>query len=315
MTPVFSTAFRIQMKISILIHNLNRAAVLAPCLRSVLQQNYRPLEVVILDAGSRDESGAVIADFSEQLRNAGISIMVHDCPRLGVAASRNLAARLSTGDLLCAIDNDATFLDSDGVTRAAELFQSNARLGLLSFRVLKANTAESDRSAWVFRRPCAKWFDRAFSTFTFAGTGFCVRADAYWQAGGFWDHLQYSREEEDLGMTLIDQGWELAYSPYTTIRHYSDGGGRSTIADRRCVELRNGILVLWRRLPLPLAVPAIAGRVCSMGAKSVLRREQQLYRLLGALPEAFRDWHANRLRRLPITLRGVWRYTVLHFAR
>lgn len=302
------------MKASILIHNLDRASVLEPCLRSVLQQTHRPLEVIILDAGSTDSSAHVIADASGQLRGAGIEALVHDCPRLGVASSRNYAARLATGELLCAIDNDATFADPDCVARAVAQFQSNPRLGLVSFRVLKANTTEIDRSAWVFRRSSNHWFNRAFSTFTFAGTGFCVRANAYWQVGGFWDHLQYSREEEDLGLALIDHGWELAYSPDTTIRHYSDSRGRSTIADRRHVELRNGILVLWRRLPLPLSLLAIAGRVCSMSAKSLLRREQRFGRLLSAVPEAMRDWQAHRLSRLPITFRGVWRYTVLHFA-
>jgi len=302
------------MKVSILIHNLDRASVLEPCLRSVLQQTHRPLEVIILDAGSTDGSSRIIADTSEQLRDVGIKVLVRDCHLMGVASSRNFAARLATGRLLCAIDNDATFADPDCVARTVTQFQSNPNLGLVSFRVLKANTPEIDRSAWVFRRSSNEWFDRAFSTFTFAGTGFCVRARAYWQVGGFWDHLQYSREEEDLGLALIDQGWELAYSPDTTIRHYSDSRGRFTIADRRYIELRNGILVLWRRLPLPLSLLAIAGRVCTMSAKSVMRREQQLGRLLSAVPEAMRDWQAHRLSRLPITFRGVWRYTVLHFA-
>ena len=114
--------------------------------------------------------------------------------------------------------------------------------------------------------------------------------------GGFWDHLQYSREKEDLGLALIDQGWELAYAPDATIRHYSDSRGRSTIADRRYIELRNGILVLWRRLGIPLSLLAIAGRVCTMSAKSVMRREQQLGRGLTAVPEAMRDWQAHRLK-------------------
>ena len=303
------------MKVSILIHNLDRASVLEPCLRSALQQIHRPLEVVILDAGSTDNSVRVIADASDLLRKAGIDVLISNCARLGVAASRNLAAGLASGDLLCAIDNDATFADPECVTRAVSQFHCNSNLGLVSFRVLKANTTEVDQSAWVFRRSSDQWFDRAFSTFTFAGTGFCVRADAYKEVGGFWDHLQYAREEEDLGMALIDGGWQLAYSPDTTIRHYSDSRGRSTIADRRCIELRNGILVLWRRLPFPLSMLAITARVCSMAMKSVLRREQDLGRLLSAVPEAIRDWQGHRLHRLPITFRGFWKYTVLHFAR
>ena len=37
------------MKVSILIHNLNRAQILDHCLASVAAQTYRPIEVIILD--------------------------------------------------------------------------------------------------------------------------------------------------------------------------------------------------------------------------------------------------------------------------
>ncbi len=302
------------MKISVLIHNLNRASAVERCLSSVAKQVYRPLEVVILDAGSTDNSPTVIEQACQGMRRAGIEARVVLCPQMGVAASRNLAARHASGDLLCFIDNDAAFASSDRLCQVVKLFTGSRRLALVSFQVLKADTDAVDPVTWVFRRPSAIWRDRQFKTFVFNGTGFCTRANAFREARGFWDHLRYSREEEDLALALVDKGWEMLYSPAVAIRHYPEPHGRMSLAERRFTELRNGILVLWRRLPTPFAVLAIAGRICTMALTA--RRERNSVRLLiGAIPQAAQDWRRSHLRRFPVTFKSVWRYAALHLAK
>ena len=293
-----------------LIHNLNRALALERCLSSVANQTYRPLEVVILEAGSTDDSPRVVEEACKGLRRAGIEARVVACPQMGVAASRNLAARHASGDLLFFVDNDAAFTSPDCLCQAVKLFPGRRRLGLVSFQVLKANTNEFDPWAWVFRRPLAIWSEREFKTFTF-NDGFCVRANAFWEAGGFWEHLQYGREEEDLGLALVDKGWDMLYSPAVTIRHYPEPKGRLSLAERRFTELRNGILVLWRRIPIPVALLAIAGRICTM-ALTARREGSSACHLIGAVPQAAEDWRRSHLRRLPVSFKSAWRYTALH---
>jgi GT2 family glycosyltransferase len=299
------------VKISILIHNLNRSSILEQCLTSVAKQAYRPLEVVILDAGSTDGSQTVIEQACQGMRRAGIDARVVPCSKMGVAASRNLAARHASGELLCFIDNDAAFVSSDSLCQAVKLFGAD-RLALVSFQVLRADTNELEPEGWVFRRPRATWSAREFKTFTFAATGVCIRANAFEEAGGFWEHLQYSREEEDLALALVGNGWELLYSPAVAIRHYREPKGRMSLSERRFTELRNGILVLWHRAPIPLALLAIVCRICTMSLTA--RREGNSVRfLIGAIPQAAQEWRRRHLHRLPITFRSAWRYAALHF--
>jgi glycosyltransferase involved in cell wall biosynthesis len=299
------------MKLSVLIHNLNRASALERCLFSVAKQTFRPLEVVVLDAGSSDNSPTVIQQACESMRRAGIETKVVPCRQMGVAASRNCAALYASGELLCFIDNDAAFTSSDGLYHLLEVFACNPRLGLISFQVLKADTDEIDPVGWVYRRPLAIWSSREFKTFILNGTGFLVRVNAFWEAGGFWEHLQYSREEEELGLALVDKGWELLYSPAVAVRHYSEPNGRISLAERRFTELRNGILVLWRRVPIPLALFVIGARICSMALMT--RRESSSVRLLiGAVPQAVEEWRRSGLRRFPVTFKSAWRYAALH---
>lgn len=299
------------MKTSVLIHNLNRALALERCLSSLAEQFYRPLEVVILDAGSIDDSEWVIEQACQRMRSAGIEVKVVSCPKMGVAASRNLAAHHASGDLLCFIDNDAAFATSDCLCQAVKRFACNPRLAVTAFKILKTDTNEADPVTWVFRRSLAIWSGREFKSFNFVGTGFCIRVNAFWQAGGFWDHLRYSREEEDLAMALVDKEWEFLYCPAVAIRHYPEPSGRMSLAERRFTELRNGLLVLWHRLPIPVALLAMTVRICTMTMTS--RREGNSVRLLiRAVPQAAKEWRRSHLRRSPIKIKSAWRYAALH---
>ena len=299
------------MKISVLIHNLNRASSVDRCLSSVAKLAYRPLEVVIVDAGSTDNSLAVIQQASHDMDRLGIEARVVSCPQMGVAGSRNFAAHHASGDLLCFIDNDAAFVSSDCLCLVFKLFTGNERLALVAFRVLDGDTDKIDAVTWAFRRSREAWSNREFKTCAFVGTAFCIRRHAFWEAGGFWDYLRYSREEEDLGLALVDKGWELLYSPAAIIRHYPEPNGRMSLAERRFGELRNGILVLWRRVPIPFALLAIGLRICTMALKT--RRERNSVRaLIAAVPEAAQEWQRFHLQRLPVTFKSAWRYAALH---
>jgi GT2 family glycosyltransferase len=261
------------LKVSILIHNLNRASALERCLLSIAEQEFRPLEVILLDAGSTDNSLVVIERLSARFAQLHIDFRSVSCPPMGVAASRNFAARFASGDLLCVIDNDACFVGASCIERMVKGFESSPRLAVLSFRVLRGDTQEFDPFSWVFRRNTNHWSHRTFRTFTFAGAGCCLRTSAFREVGGFWEQLKYSREEEDLALALIDRDWQLEYSPEIVIRHYFDSRGRSSIFERRRIELRNGILVLWRRFPWPLAVRNLRANLHDVSQSSVTRRK------------------------------------------
>ncbi len=296
---------------SILVHNRDRGPALSRCLSSVAGQRLRPLELVLLDAGSTDDSGSVIQAAEGALRTAGIRTSIGDCAQLGVSESRNLLAARATGSLLFFLDNDAVVEVDDGLERIAKRFASEPDLGLVACRVLHRDDDEVDPGAWVFRRPAVSWRDRRFSTFTFTGGCFFVRREAFEAAGGFWEALPYAREEEDLALALLDRDWTINYDPVVTIRHYPGMAGRMSSSERKQIELRNGVMVIFRRLPLPLVPVAIAARVCTMSVAA--RRDGRSIRALwGALPAARRRWREEGCRRDPVRLRTIWRYLALH---
>ena len=303
------------MKVSVLVHNFNRASVLKKCLYSITTQTYRPLEIVILDAGSNDGSLDVIREFQQTFGRLGIECQVVPCEMMGVAASRNLAAKHASGVLLCFIDNDAALVHTNSFEIITHRFVNQARLAVASFRILSGDTEELDPFAWVFRRSRKKWSKCNFKTFTFAGAGFCIRSEVFWAVGGLWDQLQYSREEEELSITLLDDNWELWYLPEIEVRHYFDARGRLDISERRFMELKNGLLIFYRRFPLPIAFLAAPGRIVSTSLRSLLRDKKIPVWVLDAVRAALTEWTSSHLKRKPVSLRGFLRYAFLQVSR
>ena len=85
--------------VSVIIPTYNRALFLPHTIRSVLAQTLLPLEIVIVDDGSTDETESQCRDLSPPVRYVRQ-------PNAGVASARNHGARLAKGDWLAFVDSD-----------------------------------------------------------------------------------------------------------------------------------------------------------------------------------------------------------------
>lgn len=85
--------------ITVIIPTFNRAAWLPETVRSVLSQTVSPLEILIVDDGSTDDTEAVCGQFPEPVR-----YIRQD--NAGVGAARNRGAAEARGDWLAFLDSD-----------------------------------------------------------------------------------------------------------------------------------------------------------------------------------------------------------------
>lgn len=98
--------------VSIVIPTYNRAHYITDALESVRAQNYRPLEVIIVDDGSTDDTEAVVQSWVNTHATSGLKIVLKEQNNAGAPAARNYGLRISTG-------NWVKFLDSDDVLHPA----------------------------------------------------------------------------------------------------------------------------------------------------------------------------------------------------
>lgn len=93
-----------QPLISIIVGIYNGKRYLAECLNSIIGQDYKNLEIILIDDGSTDGSAKIIDDYAikdERIR------AVHQA-NAGVSASRNKGIEMSSGAYICFMDQDDT---------------------------------------------------------------------------------------------------------------------------------------------------------------------------------------------------------------
>lgn len=88
--------------ISVIIPVYNVAEYLPACLDSILSQDHRNLEVILIDDGSKDHSGIICDAYAA----ADNRVKVIHQQNAGAAAAKNAGLRVATGEYLSFVDSD-----------------------------------------------------------------------------------------------------------------------------------------------------------------------------------------------------------------
>lgn len=87
-------------RVSVVIPVYNEAAYIEGCIRSLRAQDFGPVEIVVVDDGSSDGTGALAASLGAK---------VLDCGHKGPGAARNAGVAAATGNIVVLADADMTF--------------------------------------------------------------------------------------------------------------------------------------------------------------------------------------------------------------
>lgn len=131
--------------LSIIIPSFNHGRFLRDCLDSILSQDYRPIEIVVVDGGSRDETVAVLESYSSHPEVRWISE-----PDDGPADAVNKGLAMARGDLASIQSADDRYA-AGAFARVVPEFVRDPGLGLLYGEVASMDVSGAVRS--VSRRP------------------------------------------------------------------------------------------------------------------------------------------------------------------
>ncbi|WP_134090004.1 glycosyltransferase family A protein [Olivibacter sp. XZL3] len=99
-------------------------------LASVVNQRYRPLEVIIVNDGCRDKSVQEVQSFIETQSATAISFQLLNQENRGVSAARNLGMRKAKGAFIALLDADDEWLPSK-LERQMAVLQANPAIDFL----------------------------------------------------------------------------------------------------------------------------------------------------------------------------------------
>ena len=128
-------------KVSIILPTFNRARFIPQALASILQQEFRDWELIIVDDGSTDESASTIENLSRRITNSIVYLKQNN---QGPAAARNLGIRKARGKYLAFFDSDDTW-DTFHLSACISQLERNVDIDWIysSFRRVRALSEET----------------------------------------------------------------------------------------------------------------------------------------------------------------------------
>lgn len=129
------------IKVSIIIPVYNGEQYLEQCIRSVLAQTLKELEIICVDDGSKDGSARIIKRFKEEDKR----IILLQQQNQGPGKARNLGLKRAQGEYAAFLDADDFYIDSDALEKMFILCKTgrvHACAGLR--RIVKNGTLTKD---------------------------------------------------------------------------------------------------------------------------------------------------------------------------
>lgn len=133
------------MKISIIIPVYKVEQYLRQCVESIISQNYKGIEIILVDDGSPDNSPALC----EKLASEDSRIVVIHKENGGLSDARNAGLMKATGDYVVFVDGDDFWMDKDALNRLTVVASKNHNLDFIGFNCKYFYPESNNFSPWV----------------------------------------------------------------------------------------------------------------------------------------------------------------------
>lgn len=222
--------------VSVVISAKNRPDSLRRTLESVRRQDFKSVEIVVVDDGS-EPALPPMGDDVRMLRNP---------QSLGMCGARNMGFRAAIGRYVIVMDDDAEFATDDAITRAVRWVETVPRCAVVGFRQLRPDRSKHYMQPASSEEPCL--------TNRFYGYGFLFVREVMEELGGFRDPYGYYQEEIEVSLRLFKRGYQIVFGSDVMVLHHEDPRGRNMHRIGR-LQFRNGLLTVLLTYPAWAVLP------------------------------------------------------------
>lgn len=195
--------------VSVVIAAYNEEKVIARTIRAVLATGYQPLEIMVVDDGSKDDTAG------EVRTNFGDSVTLFVQPNGGKASALNLGIAAATSDIIIALDADTVFA-KDTIEKLIRHF-TDPLVGAVAGNVKVGNRVNPLTYWQSIEYVTSQNLDRrAYATINSVtvvpGAVGAWRREAILQAGGYTSDTM--AEDMDLTWRIRRIGWKIETESY-----------------------------------------------------------------------------------------------------
>ncbi len=162
--------------VSVIIPTFNRASFLKEAIESVLAQDYRPLELIVVDDGSTDETPKMVTRYPLRF--------VRRAQNLGVAAARNAGLLWARGEFIAFLDSDDLWLPSK-ISRQVAFFSAHPEAVAVQTEEIWIRRGQRVNPRKKHQKPSGFFFDRALELCLISPSGIMLRRKVLEEIGPF----------------------------------------------------------------------------------------------------------------------------------
>ena len=215
--------------VSIIILNWNGKRWLKGCLPTIRRVKYEPIEVIVVNNGSTDDSASFLHNNFPEVKVVEIK------KNVGYAAANNIGVKNASGEYVLLINNDtkvtANFLkplvDALEKDQSIGVIQPQVR-SLINTRLLDSVVSYLTSTGFMYHFGYMKpWKNKKYKKrmygFSIKGACFMMRRKEYINLGGLDEDFVCYVEESDLCYRVWLSGKKVMYEPGSIMYHW--GGG------------------------------------------------------------------------------------------
>jgi GT2 family glycosyltransferase len=211
-------------EISIILVLFNRAELTLACLRSITESHALPLEVIIVDNASSDETPLML----NLLQGARI---IRNSENLNFLLGVNQAAREARGEYVLILNNDTQLMPGT-LSSALTTIRSAPDIGAVGGRLILLDGTLQEAGSFIWRDGSCLGYGRSDNPFApmymfrrdvdYCSGAFLLTPRGVWQRLGGFDEIFKPAyyEETDYCTRLWEQGLRVVYDPNAVLLHY-----------------------------------------------------------------------------------------------
>lgn len=192
--------------VSVVVPVFNAGETIEECLKSLLSQTYKNLEIIVINDGSTDTTKDILNRLSQKN-----PITVINLEHKGRSSAKNIGINYAKGEIIAFGEADAKY-HPEWLTNAIKYFDNQIVAGVVGPRY--SWIVDTLVSRCIDLQLKIRYHDPSFNPIA----GWIYRKKVLLEVGAFDPHLKVA-EDRDLGMRMKTKGYQIAFAASSLMYH------------------------------------------------------------------------------------------------
>ena len=192
-------------QVSIVTLTHNRGTYIREAIESVLNQNFRDFELIIIDNASSDNTVSIVNEYIKKDKRIRL---IRNNVNLKIPNARNLGIREAEGKYIAVLDSDDVWLDKDKLKKQVNFLETHQDYALIGGRVVVIDEDGKKINEYLNPQDDLEIRQRILIKNPFTHSSVLFRKNTVLELGGYDEDLGVS-EDYDLWLK-IGKHWKFA---------------------------------------------------------------------------------------------------------